>query len=55
MYAVKTVVVKRAMRHSHPVIIVPYYKDTREQEIVEKMFADYDKRFIRTINSLQEI
>lgn len=45
----------RAMRHKHPVIIVPYYKDTREQEIVEKMFKDYNKNFIRTINSIDEL
>lgn len=45
----------RSLRHKSPVIIIPYYKETREQEIVEKMFADYDKRFIRTIKSIQEI
>ena len=45
----------RAMRHKSPVIIVPYYKWTREEEIVEKMFKDYDKKFIRTIKSVDEI
>lgn len=55
MYAVKTVVVKRAMRHKSPVIIVPYYKNTREEEIVDKMFEKYDKKYIRTINSIEEI
>lgn len=45
----------RAMRHKHPVIIVPYYKGTREQEIVEKMFENYKKEYIRVINSINEI
>ena len=43
------------MRHKHPVIIVPYYQDTREQEIVEKMFAEYNKAFIKVIHSIAEI
>ena len=45
----------RAMRHKHPVIIVPYYIATREQEIVEKMFAGYNKDFIKTISSIEEV
>jgi superfamily II DNA or RNA helicase len=45
----------RAMRHKHPVIIVPYYQDTREQEIVEKMFSEYNRDYIRVIHSIQEI
>ena len=45
----------RAMRHKHPVIIVPYYQGTREQEIVEKMFSEYNKDFIRVIHSIREI
>ena len=45
----------RAMRHKHPVIIVPYYVNTREEEIVKSMFGTYDKRYMRTINSLYEI
>ena len=51
----KTVVVKRALRHPNPVIIVPYYIATREQEIVEEMFKDYNKEFITTIKSIDEI
>ena len=45
----------RSLRHPSPVIIVPYYKGTREEEIVAKMFADYDKRFIKYIKSIDEI
>lgn len=45
----------RAMRHKKPVIIVPYWAGTREQEIVEKMFEDFNKDFIRTIYSIEEL
>jgi superfamily II DNA or RNA helicase len=45
----------RSMRHKHPVIIFPYYKDTREEEIITKMLKDFNKDFIRTINSIEEI
>ena len=51
----KTVVAKRSMRHKSPVIIVPYYENTREQEIVEKMFEGYKQEFIKTIKNIQEI
>lgn len=37
----------RLLRHPHPVIIIPYYKDTREQEIMEEMLKDYDKSLIK--------
>lgn len=45
----------RAMRHKSPVIIMPYYKDTREQEIVEKMLEGFNKDYIKTIKSVSEI
>lgn len=45
----------RSMRHKKPVIIVPYYVNTREEEIVKKMFKDYDRRFLRTIYSVDEV
>ena len=45
----------RSLRHKSPVIILPYYKDTREQEIVNKMIEGFSKESIKTINSIQEI
>lgn len=45
----------RAMRHEKPTIIIPYYIASREQEIIEKMFKDYNKDFIRTIHNLEEL
>lgn len=45
----------RALRHKSPVIIIPYYKDTREQEIVEKQLEGFNKNYIKEIHSIQEI
>ena len=43
------------MRHKSPVIIVPYYEGTREEEIVKKMFKSYNQKFVKVINSVEEI
>lgn len=51
----KTVVVKRSLRHKHPVIIIPYYKGTREEEITAKMTEGFNPERIKTIHSISEI
>ena len=38
----------RILRHKNPVIILPYFVNTREEEIVEKMLQQYDKSLIET-------
>lgn len=45
----------RLLRHKEPLIIIPYYKDTREQEIVEKMLEDYNPELTKiiTLNELE--
>ncbi len=45
----------RALRHKSPVIILPYYKGTREEEIVAKQTEMFKKEFIKEIHSIQEI
>lgn len=45
----------RAMRHKSPVIIFPYYKGTREEEIVMDYIKDFNKDCIKTINSIFEL
>lgn len=46
--------VGRELRHKAPVIIIPFFKDTREEEIVNKWMQNFDKSLIttRTINEL---
>lgn len=45
----------RILRHKDPIIIIPYYKNTREEELVEKMLEDYNPELVKTINDIKEI
>ena len=36
-------------------IIIPYYKNTREEELVDKMKEDYNPDNIRIIENLNEL
>lgn len=45
----------RSLRHKSPVIILPYFQGTREQKLVEKMTEGFNKDYIKTIHSIQEI
>ena len=47
--------VGRILRHKSPVIIIPYFKDTREEELVQKMIEEYSKESIIIINNINEI
>lgn len=42
--------VGRLLRHKHPVVIIPYFKETREEELMEKMVGDYNEKRIFTVN-----
>ena len=45
----------RILRHKEPVIIIPYYKNTREEEIVVKMLENYNKDLVQTITNLKDL
>ena len=45
----------RVLRHKEPVIIIPYYKNTREEELVVKMIENYNKDLIQVIKSVNDI
>lgn len=45
----------RLLRHPDPVIIIPYYKGTRDEELVTKMMEDYNPELVKTISSLTEL
>ena len=45
----------RLLRHKKPIIIIPYYKNTREEELMEKMIEDYNKDLIIIINNINNI
>lgn len=45
----------RILRHEKPIIVVPYYKDTREQELVDKMLEDYNPNLITVLNKYEDL
>lgn len=45
----------RLLRHEDPVIIIPYYVGTRDEEIVKRMCEDYNPDLITIINDLTEL
>lgn len=45
----------RLLRHKSPIIIIPYYKGTREEELVQKMLEDYNPELVKTVNFIEEI
>ena len=47
--------VGRILRHKHPVIIIPYFKNTRDEEILKKMLEGYNNNNIFTTNTITDI
>lgn len=47
--------VGRILRHKSPIIIIPYYINTREEELVKKMIEEYSKESIVIINNINSI
>lgn len=45
----------RSLRHKSPIIIMPYYENTREQEILENMIKDFNKDAIYTIHIINDL
>lgn len=41
--------VGRALRHKDPIIIIPFFRDTREEELVRKWMENYNKDLIKVI------
>lgn len=47
--------VGRELRHSSPVIIIPYFKNTREEEIVNKWMKEFREELIYKLDSMDAI
>lgn len=47
--------VGRILRHKSPIIIIPYFKDTREEELVQKMVEEYSEDSIISVDSINDI
>lgn len=42
----------RSLRHKNPIFIFPYYKNTREEEIINRIIMDYDKDLIEVVGDI---
>lgn len=54
----ETIVKQRAgrlLRHPEPVIIIPYFKGTREEELVDNMLENYNPKLVKRVNFIGEI
>lgn len=47
--------VGRILRHKSPIIIIPFFLDTREKELVEKMTEEYSKESIKIVSNTNDI
>lgn len=45
----------RILRHKEPIIIIPYYVNTREEELVKQMMENYNSELVTTVNNITEI
>lgn len=45
----------RLLRHEHPVLIIPYYKGTREEELVQTMLLDYNPDLVTVVKDVKDI
>lgn len=45
----------RLLRHKKPIIIIPYYINTREEELVKQMLENYNPDLVKTITNLEDI
>lgn len=45
----------RILRHQHPIIILPYFVSTRDEEIVIKMMKDYNPELVHKVHNLEEL
>lgn len=45
----------RLLRHPNPIIIIPYFRNTREEELMKRMLEDYNPELVTTISNIREI
>ena len=45
----------RILRHPHPIIIIPYFRNTRDNEILNNMLKNYDESLITRLDSSNDL
>ena len=41
----------RSLRHQKPILVMPYYTETKEEQIIRDMLADYDESLITVVTN----
>ena len=45
----------RLLRHEHPILVIPFMKSTREEELVQTMLLDYNPDLVTVIKDIKDI
>lgn len=45
----------RILRHKEPKIFIIYYKDTREEELVQEMLENYNSELVTVVDSISNL
>lgn len=45
----------RILRHKEPKIFILYYKNTREEELVQEMLENYNSELVTVVSNLKEL
>lgn len=45
----------RLLRHENPIIIIPYFVNTREEELINRMLENYNPKLVTIINDYKKI
>ena len=45
----------RLLRHEHPILVIPYFKGTREEELVQTMLLDYNPDLVSVVKDVKDI
>ena len=45
----------RILRHKNPIIVIPYFFNTRDEELVKKMMVDYNSQLVTTVTDIQQL
>lgn len=45
----------RILRHKNPIIVIPYFFGTRDEELVKKMMVDYNPQLVITVTDIQQL
>lgn len=45
----------RLLRHEHPILVIPYYVGTREEELVQTMLLDYNPDLVTVVKDIKDI